>query len=71
MTASGGADGRTSPPWPPTRRRTPGQRRHQSQPFPSVRQPPEHADQPLGYDDVELDDGSTILQVGRLLDLLL
>jgi predicted homoserine dehydrogenase-like protein len=28
-------------------------------------------DQPLTYDDVELDDGSTILQVGRLLDLLL
>jgi hypothetical protein len=33
--------------------------------------PPEHADQPLTYDDVELDDGSTILQVRRLLDLLL
>ena len=33
--------------------------------------PPEHADQPLTYDDVELDDGSTILSVGRLQDLLL
>jgi len=40
-------------------------------PFLRLRQPPEHADRPLGYDDVELDDGSTILQVGRLLDLLL
>jgi len=28
-------------------------------------------DHSLTYDDVELDDGSTILQVGRLLDLLL
>jgi len=25
--------------------------------------PPEHADQPLTYDDVELDDGSAIVQV--------
>jgi hypothetical protein len=40
-------------------------------PFLRYANPPEHADQPLGYDDVELDDGSTILQVGRLLDLLL
>jgi hypothetical protein len=35
-----------------------------------LRHSPEHADQPLTYDDVELDDGSTILQVRRLLDLL-
>jgi hypothetical protein len=40
-------------------------------PFLRYANPPEHADQPLGYDDVELDHGSTILQVRRLLDLLL